>query len=261
MRMVHIIRSEMTKIVTLPSTWVTTFVLFVAFLFFQYQVFGVYTELADSFKQKALTEVYVLGELKESMEASIFNPGILLVILGSVIAGSEFKTGQFGMSVVAVPNRSRLIVGKFVAAFLCVLILSLSWFSVAFLFVYFGVRDTNITLFGMTELSGSFFRILLFAVAFTLFPIGLTLIARRTLFGVVSSMVMIMLTMMQVVAFVSPKVDALLPLSAARNLLLQGTDNPVPLTGTSLQGGIVLLGWIIVSFAGATIILKRRDAR
>ena len=235
MRMVHIIRSEMTKIVTLPSTWVTTFALFVAFLFFQYQVFGVYTELADSFKQKALTEVYVLGELKESMEASIFNPGILLVILGSVIAGSEFKTGQFGMSVVAVPNRSRLIVGKFVAAFLYVLILSLSWFSVAFLFVYFGVRDTNITLFGMTELSGSFFRILLFAVAFTLFPVGLTV--------------------------VSPKVDALLPLSAARNLLLQGTDNPVPLTGTSLQGGIVLLGWIIVSFAGATIILKRRDAR
>ena len=142
-----------------------------------------------------------------------------------------------------------------------VLILSLSWFSVAFLFVYFGVRDTNITLFGMAELSGSFFRILLFAVAFTLFPIGLTLIARRTLFGVVSSMVMIMLTMMQVVAVVSPKVDALLPLSTARNLLLQGTDNPVPLTGTSLQGGIVLLGWIIVSFAGATIILKRRDAR
>ena len=157
MRMVHIIRSEMTKIVTLPSTWVTTFALFVAFLFFQYQVFGVYTELADSFKQKALTEVYVLGELKESMEASIFNPGILLVILGSVIAGSEFKTGQFGMSVVAVPNRSRLIVGKFVAAFLYVFILSLSWFSVAFLSVYFGVRDTNITLFGMTELSGSFF--------------------------------------------------------------------------------------------------------
>ena len=143
------------------------------------------------------------------------------MILGSVIAGSEFKTGQFGMSVVAVPNRSRLIVGKFVAAFLYVFILSLSWFSVAFLFVYFGIRDANITLFGMTELSGSFFRILLFAVAFALFPIGLTLIARRTLFGVVSSMVMIMLTMMQVVAFVSPKVDALLPLSAARNLLLQ----------------------------------------
>ena len=119
MRMVHIIRSEMTKIVTLPSTWVTTFALFVAFLFFQYQVFGVYTELADSFKQKALTEVYVLGELKESMEASIFNPGILLVILGSVIAGSEFKTGQFGMSVVAVPNRSRLIVGKFVRSCMC----------------------------------------------------------------------------------------------------------------------------------------------
>ena len=67
--------------------------------------------------------------------------------------------------------------------------------------------------------------------------------------------------MVQVVAIMSPKVDAFLPLSAARNLLLQGTDNPVPLTGTSLQGGLVLLGWVIISAVGAVVVLTRRDAR
>ena len=259
--MVRIVRSEITKITTLPSVWITAVALFFVFLFFQYQVFGVYSELAAGFREGALTETYVAEELQESVEASIFNPGILLVLLGAIIAGSEFKAGQFGMSVVAVPNRRKLLVAKFIAASLYVFILTLVWFVVAAAFVYFGAQGVSTELISGVDLLPGFFRLLLFMIAFTLFPLGFTLIARRTLFGVVSSMVLIMLTMVQVVAIMSPKVDAFLPLSAARNLLLQGTDNPVPLTGTSLQGGLVLLGWVIISAVGAVVVLTRRDAR
>lgn len=238
-----------------------TGVLFAVFLFFQFQSFEFYAEAARKLTTGASSESAVVGELQGLIEVAIWNPGILLTVLGAIIAGAEFRTGQFGMSVVAVPNRVRLVFGKAIVTALYVLTLGLVWAVVGTALMLVSAEGVN----AAAVLNDGFFaalaRILLFMVTFALFPLGLTLITKRTLTGVISAMVLIMLTMSQIVAMVSPAIDAFLPLSAARNLLIEPDATPVPTTADPLHGGIVLTAWAVITIIAAAMVIKRRDAR
>ncbi|MGP9602310.1 hypothetical protein ACT3SY_05735, partial [Brachybacterium sp. AOP42-E1-35] len=102
----------------------------------------------------------------------------------------------------------------------------------------------------------------LYMVTITLTGAAITLVTRRTLSGIIVSIVLITLTFAQVVALIAPAVDAFLPLSAARNLMFQDAAIlPVPLTGTELQGALVLTGWAAITSVVALVLIRRRDAR
>lgn len=259
--MLATIRSEITKTFTLPSVWIMTGVLFAVFLFFQYQIFGFYSETAAGLATDQVSEPVVVSGLLSDLESSIFNPGILLTVLGAIIAGAEFRTGQFGMSVVAVPNRIRLVLGKTIVTALYAVVLGLVWIIIATWIMLASADGVSLGSVFTGDYVLAQLRMLLFLVAFALFPLGLTLITKRTLTGVIVAMVVIMLTMSQIVAMIAPVIDALLPLSAARNLLLQGANNPVPLTGSALNGALVLAAWAIITTVAAAVVIKRRDAR
>ncbi|QPL05527.1 MULTISPECIES: hypothetical protein [Actinomyces] len=258
--MIAAIRSEWTKTFTLPSVWIITGALFAVFLLFQFLSFEFYSETAARLTSGESTQAQAVALLQGDLMASIFNPGILFTLLGAVIAGAEFRTGQFGMSVVAVPNRIRLVVSKVLVAALFALALGVIWYAIGTSLM---LASTN-GVAAAAVLNGDFFatlgRVLLFMVAFALFPLGLTLLTRRTLTGVIAAMVFFMLTLTQVVAMVSPAVDAFLPLSAARNLLLNSDDTPVPTTAGPVHGALVLTAWAVLTVVLAAVVTKRRDA-
>lgn len=261
-----IIRSELTKVLTLRSLWVMTGVILALNLFFQYQTLGFNIDAVVNVRPDGMTGsggqlIHAETELRQTIGVTVFNPGLLFPILGAMLAGAEFRSGQLGLSVVAVPNRTRLILGKILAATVYVFVLALVCIALAAAFTYVAVRDWNPGMLWSADMLAVEARVLLFAITITLIGAGITLLTRRTLTGIIATVVLIMLTMTQVVAMVSPAVDAFLPLSAARNLLLQGRDAGAPLTGSAEHGAIVLTVWALVTSIVAALAIKRRDAR
>ncbi|WP_435111038.1 ABC transporter permease [Nocardiopsis synnemataformans] len=261
-----IIRSELTKVLTLRSIWVMTGVIIALNVFFQYQSLGFNIDAVANVRPDGMTETngrvfHAETELRQTVGVTVFNPGLLFPILGAVIAGAEFRSGQLGLSVVAVPNRIRLVLGKLLATTAYALGLGLVCIALATAFMYAAVRDWNPGMLWSADMLAVEARLLLFTATFTLIGAGITLLTRRTLTGIIATVVLIMLTMAQVVAMLSPAVDAFLPLSAARNLLLQGRDAGAPLTGSAEHGAIVLTLWALVTSIVAALAIKRRDAR
>ncbi|GAA0989753.1 hypothetical protein GCM10009551_047230 [Nocardiopsis tropica] len=261
-----VVRSELTKVLTLPSVWVITGVILALNVFFQYQTLGFNIDTVANVRPDGMSEVdgravHAETELRQTLGVSVFNPGLLFPILGAVLAGTEFRAGQLGLSLVAVPHRLRLVLGKLSAMTAYALVLGLVCIAMANAFMYIAVRNWNPDMLWSTDMLAAEAALLLFTVTFTLIGAGITLITRRTLTGIIATVILIMLTMAQVVAMVSPAVDAFLPLSAARNLLLQGRDAGAPLTGSAGHGAAVLAGWALVTSVVATLAVKRRDAR
>ena len=264
--MISIVRSELTKALTLPSVWIIMVILTAVDLLFQLQLFLFNQELIANLRGDGTSVVNsVPGVADESVfgdyVASIFNPAILLPLLSTVTAGAEFRTGQLGMSVLAVPRRMRLLVGKIVAVAFQILILGTLWIGAAKVLLHLALHSWEAGRAWSPRFLLADARILLFMVTAALFAYAITLIARRTLVGVIVAVVLIMVTMTQMLTLISPAVDALALFSAARNLVLAGGDVAVPLTGSAVQGAAVLIGWAVLACAVAVAVVTRRDAR
>ena len=264
--MISAIRSELIKFLTLPSVWIFTGILFVLFLYVQSIVFGDNIQMVASVRPDGMVEfwgklVLAQTEITQSIGTGILNASLVLPILGAVIAGAEFRAGQLGMSLVAVPNRNRMILSKILATTLYVLGFGVLCIAIATLLTYIAVKDWNPALLWSPDMWAAHGRLLLFMVTSTVIGLAITLIARSTLTGIIASVVLMMLTFTQVVAMVSPTADAFLPLSAARNLLLQPGDAGAPLTGSAQHGAMVLIGWTVIASGIAALITNRKDAR
>lgn len=264
--MISTIRSEFTKFLTLSSVWIVTGILFAMFLYIQSLSFGENTEMMANVRPDGMVEslgelVFAETEITQYLGTGILNASVVLPMLGVVIAGAEFRTGQLGLSLVAVPNRTRMILGKIFATSIYVLCYGVLCITIATGFTYVTIKDWNPSLLWSTDMWAAHGRLLLFMVTITVIGLAITLITRSTLTGIITSVVMLMLTFAQVIALISPTVDAFLPFSAMRNLLFQGGDAGPPLTGSAEHGAIVLIGWAVIGSVVATIVTNRKDAR
>ena len=265
--MLSTIRSETTNFLTLPGVWIVTAVIVVLFLYMQQSLYVDHVAMIENVRPDGTAEtflgtVHVATQLRGSIGTATVNAGLLLPILGAIIAGSEFKTGQLGLSLVAVPNRTRFVLGKVLAIALYAAVLALIFIATAMVLIYLASREWDPDLLWTTSMLPDAGRVLLFMVTITLTGAAITLIARTTLTGIIVSVALLTLTFSQVVALIAPVVDAFLPFSAARNLLFQDAAVvPVPLSGTELQGAVVLTAWAVIGSACALIMIRRRDAR
>lgn len=267
--MMSIIRSELTKIRTLPSVWIVSGILLALSVFFQFQGLASVREALSTLDDDGMHWWYdrpVPADLDiiASIGSSVFNPGIFFPLLGAVIAGAEFRTGQLGLSVLAVPSRVRLVVAKSCAVGLYALGFGLLFAALTMAFTYVAVRDWQPGLIWRPEALGSVTGSVLFVVAITLISFAVTLLTRRVLFGVLLMGAFVALTMTQALAALAPALDALTPFSAARNLLLQsdGLDlGGPPFTSTPAVGGVVLVVWVVLTTLCALVAVQRRDAR
>jgi len=260
-----IIRAEVTKIRTLPSVWIIAGILVALHLLIQYQVVGTYTEMISNATPDGVIEVGATRDLARPaltgyLISGTLQIGIFLPVLGAVSAGSEFRGGQLGLSVLAVPTRVRLVIGKTVATMALTLTFSLILAAITTAFMYRVVMDWDPGLIWRSDALVGQARLLPFTVAFTVIGFAITLITRRTLTAIIAVGAMITVTMTQVVAMVSPAVDAFIPLSAGRNLLLRDGAAGAPLTASAGHGAAVLIGWAVLTLAVAVVAIRCRDA-
>lgn len=262
----HVIRSEFTKFLSLRGVWIITAITTGLFLRVQTTLHGQHVAMIDVIRPDGTADIGfgvspVIDEIQHSIGTAALNAGLLLPALGAVLAGLEFKPGQLGLSLVAVPNRARFVVGKLLAITLFTVGVALVFIVVALFLIHLAVHDRHLDATWLLPMAQESARVILFMVTTVLLGAGLTLIARRALAGIIIATVLTTLTMLQVVANVSPAADAWLPISAARNLLLLETNITVPLTGSQWHGAVVLTLWATLSWVVALVLLRRRDAR
>ena len=271
MIMMATIRCELTKIATLPSVWIVTGVLLGLTLLLQVQGYQGISLKLETLDTNGMLWWYTSGpvpadlEILSDMAAQVFNPGIFFPVLGAVIAGAEFRTGQLGVSVLAVPNRLRLVLGKTIATAIYALGFSLIVTAMTLLATYLAVKDWRPDLIWRPEAFIGFGGSILFVVAITLITFGITLITRRTMLGILIMMAFTGVVMTQVLYGISPVLDALTPVSAARNWLLQsegwGPGGGPAFSSSPEVGAAVLATWAILTPVGAALAIHRRDAR
>ncbi|MEW9528335.1 ABC transporter permease [Microbispora sp. NPDC049125] len=258
-------RAELTKIYTLPSVWIVTGVILALHVLVQFQPAQLFADAVANITPEGTIEVFA-GEPQPAAEAILgllaggtLQMGLFLPVLAAVIAGQEFRSQQIGLTVLAMPRTVRMLAAKLLATALYVLVVAILIAGIGTAFMYGAVDAWNP---GML-LSGEAFlgqaRFIAFAVLFCLTVSAVTIVARNTLTGVIVAVALIAVTMSQVLAGPAPHLDALLPLSAARNLMLDPGVND--LTAGREHGLLVLVGWAAVTAGAAAITLSKRDAR
>jgi ABC-type transport system involved in multi-copper enzyme maturation permease subunit len=257
-------RAELTKTITLRSAWLVLGAILGLQLLAEAQALGLYTEAVSKIAADGTIEIFV-GQ-REPAEAAMLNGlvaaslqmSVFLPALTAVLAGQEFHSPQLGLSVLAVPRRGRLLVAKALAAAVALLVAALLIAAVSTMFNYLAIADWKPSLLLSSEAVTGQIKFLAYAVLLCLATYAITVIARSTLVGILVSVALVAVTMTQVLA-ASPVLDALLPVSAGRNLLLDPALSD--LTSDPPQAAVVLVGWALLTMVAAGVLLARRDAR
>lgn len=262
------VRSEVTKILTLRSLLVCCAALLVLHAGIQAISLSLYADAVAGIDDRGLieditgTRVPAVPEVSEQLVAAVFQVVPLLPVAGALVAGSEFRTGQIGLSVMATPSRARLVAATAIAMALLTVALCVVLALVTTAFMIPAVAGWNPAVLVSPGVLGGYLRITAVAVCTTLTAWGIALVARRALAGVLVWALVLTATITQAVAALSPAVDAALPLSAARNLLFSDSRDVVPpLTSGPWTAAVVLTAWAVVAVAASVAVVGRRDAR
>ena len=258
----------MTKIVTLPAVVLVTAALLVLHVLIQVIQLPLYRDAIAGIDAQGAIEIFTgsrvpaVPEMTEQLVAAMFTPVPFLAVLGALIAGSEFRTGELGISLTAVPSRLRFVIAKAAATAVLSTALCLLFAVLTTLAMLPVVADWNPGILVSPAVLAGYARATLVAVCTTFITLGITLITRRALVGVLIMAVLLGVTITQLLARAAPGLDAVFPISAARNLLFYGSSGVVPpLTSGPFSATVVLLAWAIVAVAAAAFVLSRRDAR
>ncbi|MEV6816266.1 hypothetical protein [Micromonospora sp. NPDC051296] len=258
-------RAELTKILTLRGTWTVTGVILALHLLICVANLRQNTEAVANITPDGLIELFAglprpaHPAIVDFLISSSFQMGLFLPALAAVLAGQEFRARQLGQSVLAVPRRDVLVTAKTLAVAAYLLCVSLVVAGISTAFMYAAVRRWDPTVVTSDDALLGQSRFLTFAVLSALVAYALTLIARSTLIGIIASVALIAVTMTQVLAVFVPALDALFPLSAGRNLLLNPEDSR--LTAGPAHALVVLVLWPVLTTALAGLLLHRRDTR
>ncbi|GAA3140261.1 hypothetical protein GCM10010466_34180 [Planomonospora alba] len=260
------VRAELTKIVTLRAVWLVTGAVVGLHLLLWTQNIDAETEAVDGITADGMIERFpgtvrpAREALAEYLAASSFQMCLFLPFTAAVIGGQEFRAGQLGASLLAVPRRGLLVGAKTLATGGFLLSAAAVIAAISTAFMYGATRGWDPGLVVSAQAWAAQAKFLAYAVLSGLVTFAVTLIARSTLAGVLVTVVLTALTMSQVLAAFAPALDALVPLSAGRNLiLLPGED--LRLSAGPAHAMAVLVAWPLLATVTAAVLLTRRDAR
>lgn len=258
-------RAELTKIRTLRSVSLVSGGILALQVLVMVPAMGRYAEAVAGITPDGIIEIFTgqpepaTEAILETLVASSFQMTQFLPAVAAVIAGQEFRSRQLGPTLLAVPRRGRLLAAKALAATGYLLVLTMLIAGISTAFTYAAIKDWNPGLL----LTGDAFlghgKFIAYALLSSLITFAVTVVARSTLIGIVVTVALLTVTLSQVLAGAAPAVDALFPLSAGRNLLLDPQMNR--LTAGPAHALVVLIGWALATTSIAGVVLSRRDAR
>jgi ABC-type transport system involved in multi-copper enzyme maturation permease subunit len=256
--------AELAKILTLRRVRITTSIILGLYLLVLLEQTPLMAHAVARITPNGTIEIFT-GEpqsaargITDSLVASPLQIGIFLPVLGAVIASQEFGGRQLGATMLAVPRRARLFAAKTLAAAGYLLAVAIVMAGMSTAFMYSAIKNWNPGLLLNESAFAGQGKFLAFAVAFALTGFAITTLARSALTGIIVTVALIVVTLTQAAARVAPALDALFPVSAARNLLLDPDQNR--LSASPGDGLAVLAGWAAMTTLCAGIALSRRDA-
>ncbi|MEU0563959.1 ABC transporter permease subunit [Nonomuraea sp. NPDC005983] len=246
--MMEIIRSEWTKIRSVRSTVWTLAATALLML-------GIGVLLCVAVVNSSSPPPDAAAGVRLPLAGVMFAP-VAIATFGVLVISSEYRTGAIRVSLMAVPQRLKLLAGKVVVFTAVSLVVSM-----ATAFVTFWVGQA---ILGAATLSdpGALRTVVgvgLYLTASGLFGLALGALVRHTPGAVVAAMMLML---------VLPQVTTMLPGTWGATVHKYFTTNAgiqvaTPTGGDALgpwAGYGVYLGWIAVTMIAAAVLLKRRDA-
>ncbi|MCA2227115.1 ABC transporter permease [Nonomuraea aurantiaca] len=246
--MIDVFRSEWTKIRSVRSTVWTLAVTAVLMLGFSALVSVAAKNMANG---PVPGSQVIVSSLTGAMMASI-----AMATLGVLVISSEYRTGGIRTSLMAVPQRMRLLTGKIVVLAAVSLVVCLVASAGA---VGVGVVISQPPSVEMGEVARASLGSGLYLTACGLFGLGLGTLIRHTPGAIVSAISLIM---------VLPTVASQLPGQWGRTVAEYFTTNAglLVVSGESRgslgpwSGFAVYLAWVAVAVIAGAVLMRRRDA-
>jgi ABC-type transport system involved in multi-copper enzyme maturation permease subunit len=253
-----LMRSEWTKLKTLRSTWWSLGVMILLSVGFTVAACAVYTH--DFPHLDAATRT----EFQQDTIGLILQPGVqfaslAVCVLGAMLIAGEYSTGMIKATMLAEPRRTRALLAKAATFALFVYVVS-ELIAIPSFFIGSAITHPHATV-SITDPT-SIRAILLFGAFMA--AMGLIAIAIGTLVRHTAAAISIVLALQ----FVLPGVLSLIPGSVGRHLsnalpqgasVLLSSGHNASNVYTPLQGGLILLAWVVVLGGAALAVIKRRD--
>ncbi|MEV5326553.1 ABC transporter permease subunit [Nonomuraea fastidiosa] len=246
--MMNVIRSEWTKIRSVRSTMWSLVVTVLLMIGFSALINGSARVNGDGpLTLDQALNISVAGGLVAT---------ISLAALGVLVISSEYRTGGIRTSLMAVPNRYKLLAGKLIVFTATALVAGAVSTAAA---IAIGLSITQPTGFDLAEVVRAGVGNTLYLTACGLFGFGLGTLIRHTPGAIVSAIALIM---------VLPQLTTMLPGEWGRTVSDYFTTNAGSLivanrSNDSLgpwSGFGVYLAWIAVSVLAGAVLMRRRDA-
>ncbi|MFE1468964.1 ABC transporter permease [Nocardiopsis dassonvillei] len=181
-----------------------------------------------------------------------------MVVLGVLAVSGEYTGGQLRTSLLAVPDRPRLLLAKATAVVLAALPVAAVTVTAAFAATQFGLGEHGYPLADVVggPVPGALAGAVLYWVLLALLAAGLTVVARNA----IVPLTVLISTVLALSFFLSMLTDAAdyLPDRAGGQMFLLGGPNRTDLS--ALQGGAVMAAWVVLVWAAAVWLFRRRDA-
>jgi ABC-type transport system involved in multi-copper enzyme maturation permease subunit len=190
---------------------------------------------------------------------NIANPSALLaLILGAIGMTGEWRHRTITSTVLAAPDRVRLLAAKTLSHALAGLVLALVVTSVIMLAGLLILSSRGAVTLGAADIADVLWRNLVIAALFGALGVGIGAVARNQAATVVG-ITLVLFFLEPVLVQALPDVGRFGPLSGAPNGILGGFDLPKGELLAPAAAAAVLIGWVVAAFATGATLLRRRD--
>ena len=238
------IRSELSKIVSLPLFWMGVAIVIGISVFFTFQNIQVINAIANG-----NTEILTLEDrtsqltefqtVRDAVLSSPYQSSILFSpILFALILSTEYKFGQESFTKLLTPKWRTVLTGQIFSGIIVVstLTIVLSLINSAMLYgMLDGTLKSYLTLSLILEVT---LRIIIFAITLTLLSMFLVTITRKAIPSVIIIVSLLVITLSGILRVLSPSLEHLLPLIGAKSFVFGRVENNNP---SEMYGLLLLL--------------------
>ena len=238
------IRSELSKIVSLPLFWRGVAIVIGISVFFTFQNIQVINAIANGH-----TEILTLEDrtspltefqtVRDAVLSSPYQSSILFSpILFALILSTEYKFGQESFTKLLTPKWQTVLTGQIFSGIIVVstLTIVLSLINSAMLYgMLDGTLKSYLTLGLVLEVT---LRIIIFAITLTLISMFLVTITRKAIPSVIIIVSLLVITLSGILRILSPTLEHLLPLIGAKSFVFGRVENNNP---SEMYGLLLLL--------------------
>ena len=238
------IRSELSKIVSLPLFWMGVAIVIGISVFFTFQNIQVINAIANGNTEMLMLEdrtsqLTEFQTVRDAILSSPYQSSILFSpILFALILSTEYKFGQESFTKLLTPKWQTVLTGQIFSGMIVAstLTIVLSLINSAMLYgMLDGTLKSYLTLSLILEVT---LRIIIFAITLTLLSMFLVTITRKAIPSVIIIVSLLVITLSGILRVLSPTLEHLLPLIGAKSFVFGRVENNNP---SEMYGLLLLL--------------------